>query len=40
MVERKGLTDIEVVVKEILEGKIEMELLSELETTEEDELDT
>ncbi|MCH8244085.1 MAG: DNA-directed RNA polymerase subunit omega [Planctomycetes bacterium] len=26
MVETKGLTDLEVVVKEILEGKIEMEI--------------
>ncbi len=29
MVETKGLTDIEVVVKEILDGKIDMELLEE-----------
>ncbi len=29
MVETKGLTDLEVVVKEILEGKIDMELLEE-----------
>lgn len=27
MVQTKGLTDMEVVVKEIMEGKIEMELL-------------
>jgi DNA-directed RNA polymerase subunit omega len=29
MVETKGLTDMEVVVKEILEGKIDMELIEE-----------
>ncbi len=29
MVETKGLTDMEVVVKEILEGKIDMELIDE-----------
>lgn len=29
MVETKGLTDMEVVVKEILEGKVDMELLEE-----------
>ncbi len=29
MVETKGLTDIEVVVKEILDGKIDMELVEE-----------
>ena len=32
MVERKGLTEMEVVVKEILEGKIELEMPSEQET--------
>ncbi len=29
MVETKGLTDMEVVVKEILEGKVDMELIEE-----------
>ncbi len=29
MVETKGLTDLEIVVKEILEGKVEMELIEE-----------
>jgi DNA-directed RNA polymerase subunit omega len=29
MVERKGLTEMEVVVKEIMEGKIEIEMPSE-----------
>ncbi len=29
MVETKGLTDMEVVVQEILEGKIDMELIEE-----------
>ena len=29
MVETKGLTDLEVVVKEILEGKIDMELVED-----------
>lgn len=32
MVERKGLTEMEVVVKEILEGKIELEMPSVQET--------
>jgi DNA-directed RNA polymerase subunit omega len=31
MVDIKGLTDMEIVVKEILEGKIEMELVGEKE---------
>ena len=29
MVQSKGLTDMEIIVQEILEGKIEMELLSD-----------
>lgn len=29
MVETKGLTDMEIVVKEILEGKVDMELIEE-----------
>ena len=32
MVERKGLTDMEIVVKEIQEGKIELEMPSDRET--------
>lgn len=38
MVESQGLTDLEIVVKEILEGKLEMELVSEDETEDDDEL--
>ena len=38
MVESKGLTDLEIVVKEIMEGKLEMELVSEDETEDDDEL--
>lgn len=37
MIDTKGLTDLEVVVKEIMDGKIEMDLPSEDE--QEDELD-
>ena len=37
MVEAKGLTDMEVIIKEILEGKIEMELLDEGEVSNDDE---
>ena len=38
MVESQGLTDLEVVVKEIMEGKLEIELVSEDETEDDDEL--
>lgn len=38
MVESQGLTDLEVVVKEIMEGKLEMELVSQDETEDDDEL--
>ena len=31
MVETAGLTELEVIVKEILEGKIEMEIIDEVE---------
>ena len=37
MVEAKGLTDMEVIIKEILEGKIEMELPDEGEVPHDDE---
>ncbi len=37
MVETKGLTDMEIVVKEIMEGKIEMELPEDDGTEDEDE---
>jgi DNA-directed RNA polymerase subunit omega len=36
MVESKGLTDLEVIVKEILEGKLDMELITEDETEDDD----
>ena len=38
MVESQGLTDLEVVVKEIMEGKLEMELVPKDETEDDDEL--
>lgn len=38
MVESRGLTDLEVVVKEILEGKLEMELVVEEETEDDEEV--
>jgi len=36
MVESRGLTEMEIIVKEIMEGKIEMELLSDEPEEEED----
>lgn len=36
MVESKGLTELEVIVKEILEGKLDMELIAEDETEDDD----
>jgi DNA-directed RNA polymerase subunit omega len=38
MVESQGLTDLEVIVKEIMEGKLEMEQVSKDETEDDDEL--
>ena len=38
MVESQGLTDLEVVVKEITEGKLEMELIVEDEIKDDDEV--
>ena len=38
MVESQGLTDLEVIVKEIMEGKLEMEQVSKDETADDDEL--
>jgi DNA-directed RNA polymerase subunit omega len=38
MVESQGLTDLEVIVKEIMEGKLEMEQVPKDETEDDDEL--
>ena len=38
MVESQGLTDLEVIVKEIMEGKLEMEQVSQDEMEDDDEL--
>ena len=38
MVESQGLTDLEVIVREIMEGKLEMEQVSKDETEDDDEL--
>ena len=39
MVETRGLTDMEVVVKEIMEGKIEPQILEERDEEEDEDLD-
>ena len=39
MVDTRGLTDMEVVVKEIMEGKIEPEILEERDEEEDEDLD-